>query len=220
VSLPEFKIGNLMARLEPILALIFVAGCASTDARWEAGVTRATDQEPPALVTSEVTVYMKKGFGIFELEAEKRSYACHSTTLLRRMGLVEGPVDPPPGKVLVLGEITTDELPRDDVRSKIKGKEFQRVFGIGDDELTLFETYPTPRSIELGIERLKEIAASIGADEVRDVFFTGYAEHQMWEGDTLSVTPTSTDAFLYASISLLDFRLRDVRFHGTAVRRR
>ncbi len=209
-----------MTRLEPFFLTLVLAGCATTDARWEAGVTRAVDQEPPAVPVGEVALYMKKAFSTLDLEAEKRPRACHSTTLLRRMGLLEGPSEPPPGKVLVLGEITTDEYPRDDERSRIKGREFGRVFGIGSDELGLFEVFPGARSTEKGLARLREMAAAIGADEVRDVFFTGYAEHQMWEGLSLSVTPTSTDAFLYASITLLDFRLRDVRFHGTAVRRR
>lgn len=207
-----------MRRLELILAL-FLAGCATTDARWLSGVTRTQDREPPAVVASGVAVYMKKRFGLLELEAEKRPFACHSTTLLRRMGLLEGPNEPPSGKVIVLGEITTDEYPRDEERSRIKKRDFTRVLGIGGDELDLFEVYPTPDSCAKGIARLKEMAALIGADEVRDVFYTGYAEHQMWEGSTLSVTPTSTDSWLYASVTLLDMRLRDVRFHGTAVRR-
>ena len=210
-----------MTRLEPLfVSVLLLAGCATTDARWEAGVTRAVDQEPRAVPPGEVAVYMKKGFSALDLEAEKLPRACHSTTLLRRMGLLEGPSEPPPGKVLVLGEVTTEEYPRDDERSKIKGRDFGRVFGIGSDELHLFEVYPAARSVETGVARLKEMAAAIGADEVRDVYFTGYAEHQMWEGTALSVTPTSTDAFLYANVTLLDFKLRDVRFHGTAVRRR
>ena len=31
-------------------------------------------------------------------------------------------------------------------------------------------------------------------DEVRAVYYTGYAEHQMWQGDTVSLSPTSTKA--------------------------
>jgi hypothetical protein len=209
-----------MTRLEPIFLSLLIVGCATTDARWDAGVTRAVDREPKAVPVGEVALYVKKSFSAFDLEAEKLPRACHSTTLLRRMGLLEGPSEPPAGKVLVLGEVTTDEYPRDDERSRIKGKEFGRVFGIGGDELGLFEVFPAARSTEKGLARLKEMAAAIGADEVRDVYFTGYAEHQMWEGTTLSVTPTSTDAFLYANVTLLDFKLRDVRFHGTAVRRR
>ena len=111
----------------------------------------------------------------------------------------------------------TEEYPRDNERSRLKGREYKRVFGIGGDEFDLFEVYPSPRSVEKGVQRLKEMAAALGANEVRDVYFTGYAEHQMWEGDVVSVTPTSPDSPIYTNIQLLEFRLRDVRFHGTAV---
>jgi hypothetical protein len=213
-----------MRRLEVILvealAGVVLAGCASTDARWDAGVTRSTDRALAATVASNVAIFMKPEFGSFDLEWEKQPVACHSTTLLRRMGLLEGPGEPPPGRVLVVGEITTEEYPRDEQRSRLKGKEFGRVFGIGRDESSLFEVCPSPRSVEKGIARLRELAAELGADEVRDVFYTGYAEHQMWQGTTISLKPTSPDSPIYTGVQLLDFRLRDVRFHGTAVRRR
>jgi len=217
-----------MARLESLFLVLLLAGCATTDARWEAGVTLATDREGPATVASDVSIYMKQSFSPFELEAEKRPFACHSTTLLRRMGLLDrsfilwlpldtGPSGPPPGPATVLGELTTEEYPRDEERSKILGHEFKRVFGVGGDELGLFSVVPSQRSIEKGLAKLREMAAAIGANEVRDVYYTGYAEHQMWEGTALSVTPTSTDSFFYADVLLLELRLRDVRFHGTAV---
>lgn len=213
-----------MRRLEVVLFFVLlaapVAGCASTDAGWEAGAARRTDRVLPAVVASDVAVFMKPGFGALDLEWEKRPVACHSTTLLRRMGLLEGPARPPEGDFEVLATLTTEEYPRDDQRSRLRGREFGRVFGIGSDESSLFEVYPAPRSIEKGLARLKELAAELGAGEVRDVFYTGYAEHQMWQGTAISLTPTSPDSPIYTSIELLELRLRDVRFHGTAVRRR
>ncbi|MEZ0227542.1 MAG: hypothetical protein ACAI25_02885, partial [Planctomycetota bacterium] len=80
-----------MRMLESILLAVLFTGCASTDARWEAGVTRRTDRVLPAVPPSEVTVSMKPAFGAFDLEWEKQPMACHSTTLVRRMGLLEGP---------------------------------------------------------------------------------------------------------------------------------
>jgi len=216
----RFKIGRPVSRLEQLLPLLLLLGCATTDARWEAGVTRATDEEPPAVLASSVAVYVKKGFSPLDLEGEKRFFACRSMTLLRKMGLLEGPSDPPPGRVLVLGEITTEEYPRDAKDSRITGSSFKRSFGFGGDELDLFQVRPSARSIEKGLARLRQLAAAIGADEVRDVYFTGYAEHQMWEGAAISLSPTSTESPIYANVNLLDFKLRDVRFHGTAVRRR
>jgi hypothetical protein len=212
-------IGTRMRRLELLLALPLIAGCATT-AGWEAGAVRSTDRVLPVVPVDSVEVYYKDGFGVLEKESEKLPLACHSTTLLRRMGLLEGgKTDPPPGEAEEIAELTTEELPRDDERSRITGREFTRVLGIGGDEFELFLVYPSPRATELGIARLKQMAAELGADEVRDVFYTGYAEHQMWEGDSVSLTPTSTDSVIYADIQLLEFRLRDVRFHGTAVKR-
>jgi hypothetical protein len=209
-----------MRRLESILLVVLFTGCASTDARWVAGVTRETDRVLPVVPVSEVLVFMKPEFGAFDLEWEKRPMACHSTTLVRKMGLLEGPTAVAEGDVEALGELTTEEFPRDEARSKIKGKRFGRTFGVGTDESDLFEVYPSPRSIEKGVARLKEMASELGADEVRDVYFTGYVEHQMWEGDVVSLTPNSPDSPFYNDIQLLELRLRDVRFHGTAVRRR
>jgi hypothetical protein len=210
-------------RLALGLALASVAsGCASTSARWLRGATYATDAElPPRKGPDEVAVYYKQSFGVFEATAERRPCACHSVTLLRRMGLVPGApaTAPPPGSVATLAELTTDEYPRDEERSRLKGREFGRVLGIGNDELDLFEVFPDPRSTERGVQRLRAMAAALGADELRDVFYTGYAEHQMWEGSALSLEPTSTSSPFYVSGKLLDFKLRDVRFHGTAVRR-
>jgi len=213
-------IGTRMRRLELLLLLPLLAGCTTT-AGWEAGAVRSTDRVHPVVSPDSVQVFYKEDFGLLEKESEKLPLACHSTTLLRRMGLIDSPhVDPPPGGVETIAELTTEELPRDDERSKITGHEFTRILGIGGDEFDLFLVYPSPRATELGVARLKQMAAELGADEVRDVFYTGYAEHQMWEGDSVSLTPTSTDSVIYADIQLLEFRLRDVRFHGTAVRRR
>lgn len=210
-----------MHRLEVVLlGALVAAGCASTDARWEAGATRVEDREIPATIASDVAVYFKKDWGVLEAEWEKRPLACHSTTLVRRMGLLDGPNEPPGGDVTELAELTTEEYPRDEKRSRILGRTFARTFGIGTDEHDLFEVFPTASAIEHGVRRLKEMAADLGADEVRDVFFTGYAEYQMWEGDTVSLTPTSPDSPIYTSVEPLELRLRDVRFHGTAVRHR
>ena len=51
-----------------------------------------------------------------------------------------------------------------------------------------------------------------------EVFATGEAEYHMWEGTALSFNRLSTRSPVYSGGQLLDFRLRDVRLHGIAVR--
>jgi hypothetical protein len=46
---------------------------------------------------------------------------------------------------------------------------------------------------------------------------TTYAEFQMWEGWAISLNPRSTWSPIFSQGRLLDFKLRDVRFHGAAV---
>lgn len=203
------------------LTLLAGTGCGTT-AAWHAGATFATDEERAPSRVEDVRLYCKPGFGVFETTKERRPQVCYSTTLLRKMTLVPGASAdaPPAGDVVRVAELTTEEVPRDDEKSKLDDRDYTRVFGIGEDEFDRFEVAPSAWGVEQGLRRLKEMAASLGCDEVRDVFCTGYAEHQMWDGSALSLTPTSTTSPLYAHVHLLELRLRDVRFHGTAVRRK
>ena len=200
-------------------ALAGVAGCGTT-AAWRAGATFATDEERPPRRAEDVQVYYKQSFSSFETTKERHPQLCYSTTLLRKMSLVpDAPAtEPPEGDVVRVAELTTEEMPRDDEHSKLDDKDYTRVFGIGEDEFDRFQVEPSKWGVEQGVRRLKEMAAALGCDEVRDVFYTGYAEHQMWDGSSLSLTPTSTTSPIFAHVHLLELRLRDVRFHGTAVR--
>jgi hypothetical protein len=200
--------------------LVLTAGCASRAPRWEQGATLLTDEERPPKRADEVAVYYKREFSTFDPIEERQQRACRSTTLLRQSWTIpDVPATEPPDGGTVVAQLATDEFPRDDDRSRLKGNEFTQVFGIGKDEFDLFVVVPDPASVERGVRRLREMAAKLGADEVRDVFYTGYAEHQMWEGTAFSLSPTSTRSIFYVNARLLEFRLRDVRFHGTAIRR-
>lgn len=207
-------------------ALVFVlalAGCGAAP-RWHAGVfEHDIELRGTAPVTSaavdRVEVYFKPDLGLFdETEAEER-VQCGSTTLLRKAFLLEdAPPEPPDRDWEVVGEVTTEEFPRDEATSKVLTDEVSNVFGIGDDVLDTFEVRLDPAFREAALERLRWWAARLGADAVIDVYATGDAEHHMWHGTVISFNTQSPHSPIYSNVQLLDLRLRDVRLHGTAVR--
>jgi hypothetical protein len=204
-----------------LLSAIAAQGCATpVRASWRAGIAPIDiDAAKPRRRPQDVQVFYKQSFGIFEEPRAKRAFACASVTLLRRAQLVpnRAATAPPDRGRTKIGEITTEEFPRDEDRSRIETPEFSRIFGIGADDCDLFTVVPLDTSITRGIERLRELAAELGADALEDVFMTVYAEHQMFEGSAVSLSPTSTRSPIWTSGRLLDFKVRDVRFHGTAV---
>lgn len=207
------------------LALVFVvalAGCGAAP-RWHAGAfpedADATLAAVDSAAVDRVEVYFKADLGLCdETEAEER-VQCGTTTLLRKAFLLEAePAAPPDRDREVVGEVTTEEFPRDDATSKIITDEVTNVFGIGDDVFDTFEVRLDPAFREAALERLRWWAARLGADAVVDVYATGEAEHHMWHGTVISFNPQSPHSPIYSGVQLLDLRLRDVRLHGTAVR--
>lgn len=207
-------------------ALMFVvalAGCGATP-RWHAGAFEHEiefwDTAPiTSAAVDRIEVYFKPELGLGdETEAEER-VQCGTTTLLRKAFLLEAaPPAPPDRDWEVVGEVTTEEFPRDDAASKILTDEVSNVFGIGDDVFDTFEVRLDPAFREAALERLRWWAARVGADAVVDVYATGDAEHHMWHGTVISFNPQSPHSPIYSDVQLLDLRLRDVRLHGTAVR--
>jgi hypothetical protein len=195
------------------------AGCGST-ARWHAGADRADDDARPATDPAKVELHYKTSFGAFESERDERQAVCATTTIVRTAFLVDPTAAERPDRdEEVLGWVTTEELPRHDGKSRILGDELTSVFGIGDDAQDRFEIALDPASRAAGEQRLKELAAALGADAVVDVFATGEAEYHMWHGTVISFETSSIHSPIYSGVKLLDFRLRDVRLHGTAVRK-
>lgn len=206
-----------------LLSAFQAQGCGvSTRAHWRAGYAPLSfeDRRPPRKA-EDVRVYYRRSFGPLEERSAKRRFACDSVTLLRRSELVPGKsqdAEAPPDRPRIrLAEVTTEELPRDEERSRLEGDRVRRVLGLGRDEPELFTVVPEEASIERGARRLRELGAALGADAVEDVFMTVYAEHQMWEGSAISFDPRSTRSPIYVSAHLLNLKLRDVRFHGIAV---
>jgi hypothetical protein len=223
-----------------LLLLLLLTGCGTT-ARWHAGVTPADDDV--AAVTSgrptaEIEVFFKPELDGAD-EGGEEPFVCATTTLLRRGFLLEEtvalPVDgrewqvrgfvleqgvtPPPDRdAQVLGWVTTEEFPRDDRTSVIVTDEVSNVFGIGDDVTDTFVMQLDPTFREAALQRLREWAATLGADAVIDVFATGEAEYHMWHGTVLSFDVQSPHSPLYSGVQLLGLQLRDVRLHGTAIR--
>ena len=207
-------------------ALVFVvalAGCGAAP-RWQAGAfEHDLELRDTAPVTSaavdRVEVYFKPDLGVCdETEAEER-VQCGTTTLLRKAFLLEAePPAPPDRDWEVVGEVTTEEFPRDDATSKILTDEVSNVFGVGDDVFDTFEVRLDPAFREAALERLRFWAARLGADAVVEVYATGDAEHHMWHGTVISFNTQSPHSPIYSNVQLLDLRLRDVRLHGTAVR--
>lgn len=211
----------LLLLLGPCLGL---AGCVSGSmALWRAGARQAPGVELPApRAARDVSVHLKAGFGWREEIEARRSWMCGTTQVLRRAFLLDpAPGDPPPpeGPVEELGWVTTEEFPRDEARSRILGPDVLTVFGMGTDPFDLFEVQLDPGFRGEALERLRELGAALGADAVVDVYATGEAEHHMYLGSLVSLDLSSTRSPIYSHLSLLDFTLRDVRLHGTAVRR-
>lgn len=204
-----------------LLSVIGASGCATpVRAHWRAGIAPLNlEASRPARRPEDVKVYYKQSFSLFEEPRSRRAFACSSVTLLRRAELVPGRTqDPPPDKGRVrIAELATEEFPRDDEKSRIEDPSFRRILGFGPDDADLFTVAPLETSVTRGIARLRQLAAELGADAVEDVFMTVHAEHQMWEGFAISLNPRSTRSPVFVGGRLLDFRVRDVRFHGTAV---
>jgi hypothetical protein len=208
-----------------LLVLSPGAGCASTPGLWRAGTLRTGDPplDPPR-PAAEVEVYYKEGFGLLEAEECQRYRACATTTVLRRAFLVPeelrpgAPVGEPERDYDVVGRVTTEEFPRDEERSRIVHESFGSVFGIGTGPLDLFEVAIDPAFYPDALARLQALASELGADAVIEVFATGEAEHQMWEGLSISFDHRSTSSPIYVDGKLLDLELRDVRLHGVAIR--
>lgn len=201
-----------------------LSGCLSGSmASWRAGARQAPGVELPApRAARDVSVHLKTGFGWGEEVEGRRSWMCGTTQVLRRAFLLDpAPGDPPPlaGPVEVLGWVTTEEFPRDEARSRVVGTDVLTVFGLGTDPFDLFEVQLDPGFRGEALDRLRAQGAALGADAVVDVYATGEAEHHMYLGSLVSLDPSSTRSPIYSHLSLLDFTLRDVRLHGTAVRR-
>lgn len=204
----------------PALLAATLAGCASgTTALWRAGVARPEPDAPLPVPTppERVEVFFKEDFGVFEETESERSFMCGATTVFREAFLVPGP--PPPDRDWeVVGDVTTEELPRDEARSRLTGTALSSVLGIGGDPFALFQVELDPGFREAGLARLRHYASLVGADAVVDVYATGEAEHHMFHGLVISFDPTSWHSPIYTDVQLLDVRLRDVRLHGTAVK--
>lgn len=207
--------------------LLLSAGCATgTTALWRAGASRRGHEEVPLGMPrprSAVAIHLKEGFGPLE-ETESTWWAmCGSTTILREAALLEPGADvlvgPPEGDYEVLAHITTEEYPRDEAASDIHGSELVSVLGIGGDPFELFDVRLDPAFRGDALDRLRHYAAQLGADAVIDVFATGEMEHHMYLGLRVGLHPWSTSSPFFTNLRLLDPRLRDVRLHGTAVRR-
>ena len=122
--------------IPPALLAASLAGCASgTTALWRAGVARPEADAPlPRPSPAEgIEVFFKEDFGLFEETESERSFMCGATTVLREAFLVPGPA-PPDRDWEVVGDVTTEELPRDEARSKITGTAISSVLGIGGRE--------------------------------------------------------------------------------------
>lgn len=202
-----------------LLLVLALAGCGTT-ARWHAGATPADDDV--AAVTSgrpveAIEVHFKPALDGGD-EADEERFVCATTTVLRRGFLLEEAPAPFEADHEVLGWVTTEEFPRDDKASMILTDEVTNAFGIGDDVTDTFEVRLDPAYREAALRRLREWAASLGADAVIDVFATGEAEYHMWHGTVLSFDLQSPHSPLYSGVKLLGLQLRDVRLHGTAVR--
>lgn len=212
-----------------ILALVASAGCATgTTALWRAGV-RLADPEVSQNVTptpaEAVDVYLRDRFGPLEETQGRRWYLGATTTVLRKAFRIpdalqgEDPRGEPERGYTVLGWVTTEEFPRDPEGSKIYTDTFSNAFGVGTDPWDLFTVAIDPAFYADARRRLQTLAGQIvGADAVIGVFATGEAEHQMWEGVSLGLNTRSTRSALFVDGQLHEFRLRDVRLHGIAVR--
>jgi hypothetical protein len=205
-------------RVAMLMVVALLGGCGTT-ARWHAGAVAEDEGAAPAAVGSDVAVFFKPDFGAFEETEGEERVMCGSTTLLRKAFLLAAEDTPEPERDFeVVGHVTTEEFPRDEAASRILTDEVTNAFGVGDSVFDTFEVRLDPAFREAALERLRALAARLGADAVVDVFATGEAEHHMWHGTVISFRPQSPHSPIYSSVRLLDLRLRDVRLHGTAVR--
>lgn len=203
------------------LSLLLNSGCATpSKALWRAGASRygfQSEPRPMPKAPAEVEVYFKQEFGALEKTTSKRFFACGTTTVLRKGFLLEGPT-PPERSWDALAHVTTEEFPRDDEASEIDVRgEFTTIFGMGTKPMDLFDTRLDASFREEALDRLRYFASQLGADAVIEVFATGAAEYHMWQGFAFGIDTRDTNHVI-ASGRVLDFRLRDVRLHGIAVR--
>ena len=202
-------------------------GCtAYPSALWRAGVRpRGPEAElvrAPAAAADAVELFFKEGFGPLEQTQHARTFLCGTTRVLRKAQLLapegDGAAGLPARSYVVLGDVTTEEFPRDEAASRVHGEQVFTVLGLGTGAHDLFEVALDPAFRPDALARLRDYAARLGADAVIDVHQTGSAEHHMWHGNQVSLDLLSTRSPIYAKVQLLDLRLRDVRLHGTAVR--
>ena len=224
-----------MPRFTAILVALALAGCGTT-ARWRAGAYAEDAPDPAAgRPADQVDVFLEDDFGVFTETESEREFACATTTVLRQAFLLAPPqfvvpdssapaaytkpgVGEPERDYDALGHVTTEEFPLDPARSSIEKATFSTWFGVGTEPQELWTARLAPDAQSAALERLCELAAKLGADAVIDVYATAEAEHHMWAGTAVSFNTRSTSSPVRASGELLDFRLRAVRLHGTAVR--
>ena len=215
----KWRIGSV------VWLVVTLGGCAAyPGALWRAGVRLRGEGRVAAERTApgEIEVFFKPDFGALEATEHERTYVCGTTRVLRKASVLEpdddGQAGPPARGYVVLGDVTTEEFPRDEARSAIHGEQVSTVLGMGSGAHDLFEVYLDPAFRPDALARLRDYAARLGADAVIDVYQTGSAEHHMYHGDMVSLDTHSTRSPVYANMKLLGFQLRDVRLHGTAVR--
>lgn len=207
-----------------ILALALNTGCATpSKALWRASASwvgfEGVDRGMPT-DSAKIEVFFKQGFGLHDVTTNRRYFACATTTVLRKPFLVDTDRSAEFDRDHVaLAHVTTEEFPRDEKASRLEEPgEFGTLFGIGTTPMELFDVALDPAFLDDALGRLRYYAAQLGADAVIEVFATGEAEFHMWEGVALSFNTRSPHSPIYSGGTLLDFRLRDVRLHGIAVR--
>lgn len=203
------------------------AGCATgSPALWRAGVLLRDPVAPLGAVrpAEAVDVHLRAEFGPFEATEQRRWYMAATTTVLRKAFLVPAALrggdsqGDPERAYTVLGQVTTEEFPRDAQGSRIERDTFSSTFGVGATPWDLFTVAIDPAFYGDARRRLRALAGQVGADAVIGVFATGEAEHQMWDGVSIGLNTRSTRSPIFVDGRLHDFRLRDVRLHGLAVR--
>jgi hypothetical protein len=211
--------------LPALCALSLLAGCAThSRTPWRAGASRS--HHPQAELgqpgdAREVSLYRKPAFGAFDQTEGRRIYACGTTTVLRKAQLLDPqdlPSAPRGQRWEPIADLTTEEFPRDEARSELRGDTCFNLLGVGDEPWDLFEVRLDPAFLPDALERLRHLAAELGAEAVIDVHATGAAEFHMYHGFRLGLDPQESTSPLFSNLRLLGLSLRDVRLHGTAVR--